>query len=348
MTSGGGVDPRDRPRRATEGRTPPGRPARSPAARQDGRPALPRRPRSRTRVSFEAGIAQLGGHGLYLSSPDLQMQRGETIEDTSRVLARYVDAIMARVMQHETLTALAAGGLPTINGLSDLLPPDPGPLRHDDDPRTPRWLARPHAGLRRRCEQHAQLAPPRKGPRSASRCAPSARRRARPTPRSWPGRGDWRRGAARRSRSFTEPGEGVRGANIVYTDVWRNMGDPETMPVDDLIPYRVTDGLMDYARPDALFMHCMPLIRGRKSSPRWWTARSRSSSTRPKTACMCRRRCWWSNSASEANADASVTQTRRNDFNHREHGGHRERKLWRQRRSESDRLPAYFASFVSL
>ena len=64
----------------------------------------------RTRVSFEAGVAQLGGHALFLSTRDLQLGRGETIEDTSRVLARYVDAIMARVMQHQTLEGCESGG----------------------------------------------------------------------------------------------------------------------------------------------------------------------------------------------------------------------------------------------
>ena len=57
---------------------------------------------------------------------------------------------------------------------------------------------------------------------------------------------------------------GVRGADIIYTDVWRNMGDPETMPVDDLEPYRVTEGLMDATMPEAVFMHCLPVLRGQE------------------------------------------------------------------------------------
>ena len=81
------------------------------------------KPSTRTRVSFEVGMTQLGGTALFLSPRDLQLGRGETIEDTARVLARYVNGIMARVFDHRDLERLSTGGAPVINGLSDRLHP---------------------------------------------------------------------------------------------------------------------------------------------------------------------------------------------------------------------------------
>ena len=81
------------------------------------------KPSTRTRVSFEVGMTRLGGTALFLSAADLQLGRGETVEDTARVLARYVDGIMARVFGQEDIESLTAGGIPVINGLSDRLHP---------------------------------------------------------------------------------------------------------------------------------------------------------------------------------------------------------------------------------
>lgn len=221
------------------------------------------KPSLRTRVSFEAGIAQLGGHGLYLSSRDLQIQRGETIEDTGRVLARYVDLIMARVMQHETLLALAAGGLPMINGLSDLLHPtqalgDMLTVREKFGGWEGRTLA--YVGGANNMLHSLMLAGCTLGMNVRAVCPPT--RAPRPDMLA--------RAQARAIESggsievIADPWQGVRGADVIYTDVWRNMGDPDTMPVDDLEPYRVTDGLMDASGPDSVFMHCLPLIRGQE------------------------------------------------------------------------------------
>ena len=221
------------------------------------------KPSLRTRVSFEAGIAQLGGHGLYLSSRDLQIQRGETIEDTGRVLARYVDLIMARVMQHETLLSLAAGGLPMINGLSDLLHPtqalgDMLTVREKFGGWQGRTLA--YVGGANNMLHSLMLAGCTLGMHIRAVCLPT--RSPRPDMLA--------RAQARAALSggsievIVDPWAGVRGADVIYTDVWRNMGDPDTMPVDDLEPYRVTDGLMDASGPDSVFMHCLPLIRGQE------------------------------------------------------------------------------------
>lgn len=219
----------------------------------------------RTRVSFEAGVAQLGGHALFLSVRDLQLGRGETIEDTSNVLARYVDAIMARVMQQQTLVGLRVGGLPVINGLSDLLHPcqalcDMMTVREKLGGWQGRTLA--YVGGANNTSHSLMLSGALLGLNVRIICPPTrlpdpdilarARRHAA--------------ASGARIEIVHEPWLGVRGADIVYTDVWRNMGDPDTMPVDDLESYRVTDGLLDAASPEPLFMHCLPVLRGQEAT----------------------------------------------------------------------------------
>ncbi len=219
----------------------------------------------RTRVSFEAGVAQLGGHALFLSARDLQLGRGETIEDTSYVLARYVDAIMARVMEQQSLDKLSLGGLPTINGLSDLL----HPCQALCDMLTIRekfggWAGQTLAfvgGANNMCHS-LMLSGAMLGLNVRVVCPPTRM----PNPEIL-ARAE-RHAAASGATVVVEHDTyvGVRFADIVYTDVWRNMGDPETMPVDDLEPYRVTDGLMDSTHPDAVFMHCLPVLREQEVS----------------------------------------------------------------------------------
>lgn len=222
------------------------------------------KPSTRTRVAFEAGVAQLGGQALYLSATDLQLGRGETIEDTGRVLARYVDAIVARVSAHADVVALAGTGAPTINGLSDLL----HPTQALADMLTVRehlggWLGRTlaYVGVANNNMAHSLLlsgallglnvrivCPPGRAPQ------PELLARAE-------------RLAATSGSILSvqhDPQEGVAGADIVYTDVWRSMGDPGGVSLTDLEPYRVTTALMAAARPNALFMHCLPLLRGQE------------------------------------------------------------------------------------
>lgn len=217
----------------------------------------------RTRVSFEAGVAQLGGHALFLSTRDLQLGRGETIEDTSRVLARYVDAIMARVMEHQTLEGLRIGGLPTINGLSDILHPcqalcDMMAIRE----RFGGWRGRTLAfvgGANNMCHS-LMLAGALLGLNVRVVCPPTRMPHADILARA-------ERHAVASGCTVTVEHDtylGVRGADVIYTDVWRNMGDPDTMPVDDLEPYRVNEGLMDATSPEAVFMHCLPVLRGQE------------------------------------------------------------------------------------
>jgi ornithine carbamoyltransferase len=221
------------------------------------------KPSTRTRVSFEAGVAQLGGQALHLSAGELQLGRGETIEDTGRVLARYVDAVMARVMRHEDVVALATTGLPTINGLSDLLHPtqalaDMLTVREKLGGWKDRTLA--YVGVANNMSNSLMIAGGMLGLNVRIVCPPSREPRPALLERA-------RRHAAASGATievFNDPQLGVRGADVVYTDVWRSMGDPGGVSLADLEPYRVTEGLLDCAGPEPLFMHCLPLLRGQE------------------------------------------------------------------------------------
>ncbi len=139
------------------------------------------KPSTRTRVSFEVGISQLGGHGLYLAANDLQLGRGETIRDTGTVLSRYLDAIMIRTFEQDDVEQLAeAADIPVINGLTDYAHPVPGARRPDDDSREAGSPFRDPPGLSRRRQQRVRLADGRGGPlRDALRRGDAAGLRAR-------------------------------------------------------------------------------------------------------------------------------------------------------------------------
>jgi ornithine carbamoyltransferase len=225
------------------------------------------KPSTRTRVAFEVGMTQLGGHALYLSSTDLQLNRGETIEDTARVLSRYVDAIMARVYAHADVAGLAgAASVPVYNGLSDQYHPtqalaDLLTLTEKLGPLAGRTLAYVGAGNNMlhslllcgaTMGMHLRVAtPPAYGP-SAEVVALA-------------------RGLAVTSGSeillTDDPGEAARGADAVYTDVVASMGEadgPERRVA--LHPYQVTGALMAKAGPRAIFMHCLPMHRGEEAT----------------------------------------------------------------------------------
>lgn len=210
---------------------------------------------TRTRVSFEAGMAQLGGHAMFLSPRDTQLGRGETIEDTARVISSMVDAVMIRTFGHEVLTRFAEHSrVPVINGLSDQLHPcqllaDMQTYwEHRDDirGRTVVWIGdgnnmcRSYINAARLLDFQLRV------------CCP---------PGYAPGP-QWL--ADPRIELIPEPSEALRGAHLVVTDVWASMGQESEREqrLRDLAPYRVTDGLMELADPQALFMHCLPAHRG--------------------------------------------------------------------------------------
>lgn len=210
---------------------------------------------TRTRVSFEAGMVQLGGHAMFLSPRDTQLGRGETIEDTARAISSMVDAVMIRTFGHEVLTRFAEHSrVPVINGLSDqfhpcqLLADLQTYWEHRDDirGRTVVWVGDGN----NMCHSYVNAA--RLLDFNLRVCCP---------PGYAPGP-QWL--ADPRIELVPEPSEALRGAHLVVTDVWASMGQEREREqrLRDLAPYRVTDGLMELADPQALFMHCLPAHRG--------------------------------------------------------------------------------------
>ena len=174
---------------------------------------------TRTRVSFEVGALQLGGHALFLSSRDIQLGRGEPIRDTARVLSRMVDGIMIRTFAHADVEELAEfATVPVINGLTDLPASLPGPGRPPHHHRVVRHAPGEDGRLDRRRQQHVQqLDQRRRQPRLRAPAGLPRGVRARP-----------RHLQAERGLTkvmMTEdPDEAVAGAHVVTTDVWASMG----------------------------------------------------------------------------------------------------------------------------
>jgi ornithine carbamoyltransferase len=217
------------------------------------------RPSTRTRVSFEVGMRQLGGETLVLSSNDMQLGRGETIADTARVLSRYVDAIMIRASRHSNLTELAAAAtVPVINGLTDLTHPcqvmadvmtleeHVAPLKQltvswvgDGNNVAASWIhAVGRLGGKLRIGTPKELEP-----------APQVM--------------DWARAAGADVSLTRSPEEAVAGSHCVITDAWVSMHDTDAASRHNLLqPYQVNEKLMGLAAPGAKFMHCLPAHRG--------------------------------------------------------------------------------------
>jgi ornithine carbamoyltransferase len=220
------------------------------------------KPSTRTRVSFEAGMAQLGGTAIHLAAGDIQIGRGETVEDTGRVLGRYVDAIMARVFGHETLLRLAAGGVPVINGLSDR----EHPVQALADLLTIRQrrgrlegLTLAYVGDANNVCTSLMHAAARMGLRMRVAAPPGYQ----PAPEVLA-----ESGGADRVLVTPDPTEAVRGADAVYTDVWTSMGqEAETAARKRIFaPYCVDETLFARAARDAVFLHCLPAHRGEEVS----------------------------------------------------------------------------------
>uniref|UniRef100_A0A7C5VTL9 Ornithine carbamoyltransferase n=1 Tax=Thermomicrobium roseum TaxID=500 RepID=A0A7C5VTL9_THERO len=223
------------------------------------------KPSTRTRVAFEAGMAQLGGHALYLSTADLQLGRGETIADTARVLSRYVDAIMARVFRHADVVELAThASVPVINGLSDLAHPTQGladmlTIQEHLGGWNGRTLA--YLGCANNMAHSLALSGALVGLSVRIATPPGCQ----PDPEIVQRAQQIAARTGARIEVLTDPIEAVRGADVVYTDVWVSMG--QTVPDEVLAAleaYRVTPAIMAAAAPHAIFMHCLPMFRGQE------------------------------------------------------------------------------------
>jgi ornithine carbamoyltransferase len=217
------------------------------------------KPSTRTRVSFDVAMRQLGGDVILLTGQEMQLGRGETIADTAQVLSRYVDAIMIRTLDHATLLELARHAtVPVINGLTRRSHPcqvmadvmtfeeHRGAIKG----RTVAWTGDANNVLASWMHAAQQF--------------DFALNVATPpelAPKKW--LADWIKSSTADIRLGHDPDEAVRGADCVVTDTWVSMGDRDGTQRHNLLkPYQVNARLMAHARPDALFMHCLPAHRG--------------------------------------------------------------------------------------
>ncbi len=216
-------------------------------------------PSTRTRVSFDVGMRQLGGQTVMLSPLDTHLGRGETIADTARVLSRYVDVIMLRTNDHEKLFELAAhASVPVINGLSDRTHPcqlmadvmtfeeHRGPIAGrvvtwvgDGNNMAVSWI---HAAVRFGFEFRLACPDPLRPPASVL---------------------DWAAANGGKVQISEDLEPVVGGADCVVADAWVSMSTKHAeINKQILVPYRVDDRVMAMARDDAIFMHCLPAYRG--------------------------------------------------------------------------------------
>lgn len=217
------------------------------------------KPSTRTRISFDVAMRQLGGESMVVAAEDMQLGRGESIADTARVLSRYIDAIVIRMLDHARLAEFARHAtVPVINGLTSLSHPcqvmadvmtyeeHRGPIRG----RTVAWTGDANNVLTswvhaaQRFEFSLRIATPRQ-------LAPK-----KPLI-------EWIKDSGATIVVGTDPEEAVKGADCVVTDTWVSMGDKDGASRHNLLkPYQVNARLMAKANPDALFMHCLPAHRG--------------------------------------------------------------------------------------
>lgn len=218
---------------------------------------------TRTRVSFEVAMAELGGTPIVLQKNDLQLGRGETVADTARVLSRYVHAMMLRAYHHNTLIELAQySAVPVINGLTDLL--HPCQLMADV------MTIEEHLGS----IQGKKVAWVGDGNNMANTWITVAEKLdfelVMACPASLPPDADILAAAVKNSarvRLTTSPTEAVDGADVVTTDTWVSMGDDDTLTRKQAFHgFQVNDALMSKAASDAIFLHCLPAHRGEEVS----------------------------------------------------------------------------------
>jgi ornithine carbamoyltransferase len=217
------------------------------------------KPSTRTRVSFDVGMRELGGETIMLTGAEMQLGRGETIGDTARVLSRYVDAIMIRMLDHDAVKELAEfATVPVINGLTKDSHPcqimadvmtfeeHRGPITGktvawtgDSNNVLASWI---HAAAK--LDFRLKIATP-------EQLAPTAGQLA------------WARREGARVSLTNDPFDAVEGADAVVTDCWVSMGDEDAGKRHNLLaPYQVNGKLMRHANKNAIFMHCLPAHRG--------------------------------------------------------------------------------------
>jgi ornithine carbamoyltransferase len=219
---------------------------------------------TRTRVSFEVGVAQLGGHPVALSSADLQLGRGETIEDTGRVLSRYVDVIVLRTFEQERLEALAgAAGVPVVNALSNFEHPCQALadlLTIEERLGSSEGRILTFVGDGNNVAHSLLLA----GAKAAMTVRVATPVGFEPIPQVVERAEEIAAETGGSVEVGTDPAAAARGAHVLYTDVWASMGHEAEAEERALIfrPYQLNEALLALADPDVLVMHCMPAHRG--------------------------------------------------------------------------------------
>ncbi len=222
------------------------------------------KPSTRTRVSFEVGMWQLGGYALYLSSGDLQLGRGETVADTAQVLSRYVDGIMARVFAHQTILDLVKySRVPVINGLSDFTHPCQGLADlftvYEKKGRL-QGLKLSYVGDGNNVAHSLLYGCSRVGMDITLACPKGYE----PDPKVVAEAKEEGRRNGCKVNLTSDPGEAVRQADVIYTDVWASMGKEKEREqrIKIFKPYQINEKLVKGAKNDYLFMHCLPAHRG--------------------------------------------------------------------------------------
>ncbi|MDO3678790.1 ornithine carbamoyltransferase [Paenibacillus ehimensis] len=223
---------------------------------------------TRTRVSFEVGMYQLGGHALFLSKNDLQIGRGESIHDTAQTLSRYLDGIMIRTFAHRTVIELArAATVPVINGLTDLSHPCQALADYQtiyEKKGRLQGLKVAYIGDGNNMVHSLLMGAAKLGVNFAVA-----------TPEGYEPDGEVLRqcseSAAKTGATIhvgADPKEAVADADVIYTDVWASMGFEAEQKEREIAfkNYQVNDELVKYAKKDFLFMHCLPAHRGEEVS----------------------------------------------------------------------------------
>ncbi|WP_436375334.1 ornithine carbamoyltransferase [Cytobacillus sp. BC1816] len=219
---------------------------------------------TRTRISFEAGMLQLGGHALYLNSQDLQLGRGESIADTAKVLSQYVDAIMIRTFSHKKIQELAHhADIPVINGLTDLYHPcqalaDLLTIEEKNGELKGQNLV--YVGDGNNVAHSLMIASAKMGVNITIAC---------------PAGYEPDKSVLQQSQEFagqsgskvvitSKPEEAVANADAIYTDVWTSMGQEaeNEQRLKDFADYQVNEYLVQKAKKDYVFLHCLPAHRG--------------------------------------------------------------------------------------
>ena len=211
---------------------------------------------TRTRISFEVGMFELGGHALFLTGDQLQLNRGETIKDSAQVLSRYLNAILIRTYDHEEIIALAKhASIPVINGLTDLNHPVQiladiftvkEKLGHIEGVKVA------YVGDGNNVAYSWMLGASLMGMDLAISCPKSYR------PESIPALS-----GSGKVKILEDPFEAVKNADVIYTDVWISMGQEEDTENKKklLLPYQINQKLVDAAKKEVIVMHCLPAHR---------------------------------------------------------------------------------------